>query len=175
MITVLYAHPYPNRSIACKALVEAIRPLEGVEVRTLYDLYPDFDIDVPAEQAALEATDALVLLHPIYWYSAPGLLKHYLDVVFVKGWAYGPEGTKLQGKDCLWVATTGGDDEAYSGSGRHEQPFGQFSQPMRQTARYCGMRWLDPFVLHASHQIDAAALAKTAEQLRQRISELKKP
>jgi len=169
VITVLYAHPYPTRSIACKVLVEALRPVEGLHVRTLYDLYPDFDIDVPAEQAALEKSGLVVLLHPVYWYSVPGLLKHYLDVVFVKGWAYGTPDTKLQGKDCLWVATTGGDDEAYSAAGRHEHPFGTFAPPLAQAMRYCGMKWLEPHVVHASHRLDAPALARAADGLRDRI------
>ena len=59
MILVLHAHPYPRTSRAGAALLAAIRDLPSLEVRSLYELYPDFDIDVAAEQAALERADVL--------------------------------------------------------------------------------------------------------------------
>ena len=52
---VLYAHPYPDRSRANRALVASLDGLADVQVRSLYDLYPDFTIDVAAEQARLAA------------------------------------------------------------------------------------------------------------------------
>ena len=45
MILVVFAHPYPDRSSANRALVEALAGLPDLEVRSLYDLYPSFDID----------------------------------------------------------------------------------------------------------------------------------
>lgn len=52
MILIIYAHPYPQHSHANKRMLEQARTLEGVEVRSLYQLYPDFNIDVAAEQGA---------------------------------------------------------------------------------------------------------------------------
>ena len=76
-----------------RALVAALEGL-GVEVRSLYDRYPDFDIDAAAEQAALDARRLVVWLHPLYWYGVPALLKHWFDTVLVKGWAYGEGGAR---------------------------------------------------------------------------------
>jgi glutathione-regulated potassium-efflux system ancillary protein KefF len=53
MILIIYAHPYPQHSHANKRMLEQAGTLEGVEIRSLYQLYPDFNIDVAAEQAAL--------------------------------------------------------------------------------------------------------------------------
>jgi glutathione-regulated potassium-efflux system ancillary protein KefF len=64
---VLHAHPYPGRSRGCAALVSAVRDVPGVDVRTLYELYPDFDIDVAVELQALRAADRVVWLAPLYW------------------------------------------------------------------------------------------------------------
>src|SRR5437773_4537930 len=114
MIVVIHAHPYPSRSRACRALIEAIRGLPDTEVRSLYDLYPDFDIDVGSEQDALARATVVVWLHPLYWYSMPGLLKHWFDKVLERGWAYGEGGTALAGKRCLWVTTAGSDDASYA-------------------------------------------------------------
>ncbi len=51
MILIIYAHPYPQHSHANKRMLEQAGTLEGVEIRSLYQLYPDFNIDVAAEQA----------------------------------------------------------------------------------------------------------------------------
>ena len=104
MVLILYAHPYPQHSRAGKALLDAVGDLPGLETRSLYDLYPDFDIDVAAEQAALTRAELVVWLHPVYWYSVPSMLKHWFDVVLLRGWAYGKEGNALRGKRCLWAA-----------------------------------------------------------------------
>ena len=169
MILVVYAHPYPRRSRACKALVEAIADLPGVEVRSLYDRYADFDVDADAERAALEKAELVVLLHPIYWYTTPGLLKHWFDLVLTKGWAFGPGGTKLKGKHCLWVATSGGDAESYTPHGRHHHEFGEFAPVVEQTMKYCGARWMKPLVVHGAHLIADDELAGHARHLRSRL------
>jgi len=45
---------------ASGALAAAVRDLPGVEIRALYDRYPDFDIDVAAEQALHDPARAAV-------------------------------------------------------------------------------------------------------------------
>jgi glutathione-regulated potassium-efflux system ancillary protein KefF len=169
MIYLVYAHPYPSQSRANRVLLEALRDLPGLEVCSLYDRYPDFDIDIAAEQAALGRAGLVVWMHPVYWYSTPGLLKHWFDKVLSYGWAYGDGAAALQGKDCLWVASTGGKAETYSPSGIHERPFVDFARPIEETARFCRMNWLEPDILHGAHDIDQAALAGHATNLRARL------
>lgn len=169
MLVLVFAHPYPDRSRANQRLLDAVRDLDGVEVRSLYDSYPDFDIDVPAEQAALEKASIVVWQHPIYWYSVPGLLKHWFDKVLVRGFAYGDGGVALRGKRCQWVATTGGEPSAFSPAGIHGHPFVEFEPVVEQTAVFCGMRWEPPIVLHGAHQITDAALDRAAADYRLRL------
>ena len=171
MITVVYAHPYPRYSRACAALRAAIEDVEGIAIRSLYELYPDFDIDAQAERSAVEDARLVVWMHPLYWYTAPALLKHWFDVVLAKGWAYGEGGTALAGKDCLWVTTTGGDEEAFSERGRHGHPLGTFAPVIERTARYCGMNWLPPFAVHGAHIVPEEALRAAGVSLRGRIEE----
>ena len=45
MILIIYAHPYPQHSHANKRMLEQAGTLEGVEIRSLYQLYPDFNIN----------------------------------------------------------------------------------------------------------------------------------
>jgi len=171
MVLVIYAHPYPQRSRAGAALLAAVRDLPALEVHSLYDLYPDFDIDVAAEQSALEQAQLVVWLTPLYWYSVPGMMKHWFDEVLLGGWAHGEEGIALKGKDCLWAVTTG-DVEKYALSGAHGHPFEAFVPVVEQKARYCHMKWLEPFVVHDSHELTDEKLAEHAARFRKRVESL---
>lgn len=151
-------------------MLDAVRDLPELEVRSLYDLYPDFDIDVAAEQAALVRADLVVWLHPIYWYSVPAMLKHWFDVVHLRDWAYGEGGDKLYGKHCLWVTTTGGEATSFSLTGVHHLPFAAFEAPLRQTAKFCGMVWETPIALHGAHVITEDEIGAAALAFRQRLA-----
>jgi glutathione-regulated potassium-efflux system ancillary protein KefF len=171
MIYLVFAHPYPSQSRANRVLLDSLDGLSGLAVCSLYDRYPDFDIDIAAEQAALRNAHLIIWMHPVYWYSVPALLKHWFDKVLSYGWAYGDGHAALQGKDCLWVATTGGTEDSYSPEGMHQMPFANYALPIEETARFCGMNWLEPFTVHGAHTSDGTLLASRAQQLRQRLEE----
>ncbi len=173
LIVVIYAHPYPDRSRANAALARAIAGVDGVEIRSLYDRYPDFAIDVEAEQRALAACRTVVWQHPIYWYMPPALMKLWFEKVLQHGWAYGPGGTALRGKRCLWVVTTGGDEEGYAPSGAHRHPFASFVPAVRQTAQFCQMTWLDPIIVPGAHRIETADLEALGARYRARLEALR--
>ena len=177
-ILVVYAHPYPSRSRSCKALLDGVRDVADLEVRSLYDLYPDFDIDVGAEQAALTRAGLIVWLHPLYWYSVPGLMKHWFDKVLTHGWAYGTggtggssesAGTALHGKHCLWVPSIGGAETTYAAGHRNLLPFPEYIAPIEQTARFCGMKWQPPELVFGAFHVAHAALDVRAAALRARL------
>lgn len=169
MILLLLAHPHPRQSVAGRALIDAVRDLPGVTVHALYDAYPDFCIDVEAERRRLQGARLVVWQHPLYWYGVPALLKLWWEQVLVRGWAYGDGGNALSGKDCLWVTTTGALPDAYAGNGVHGHPFDAFVPPVRQTARFCGMNWLDPIVVHGAHRLQPESLRAVASQYRSRL------
>lgn len=171
MILILYAHPRPRRSIAGRALLDAVSDLEGVTVHSLYDVYPDFAIDSAAERERLGEARLVVWQHPLYWYGVPALLKLWWEEVLVRGWAYGDGAGALRGKDCLWVTTTGALPDAYSESGVHGHPFEAYVPAIRQTARFCGMNWLDPIVVHGAHRTQADALRAQALHYRARLEQ----
>lgn len=157
-ILILYAHAAPQRSRINRRLARAAATLPHVRVHDLYETYPDFDIDVAREQALLSEADLVVFQHPIQWYGMPALLKEWVDVVLEEGWAYGPNGNTLRGKDFWLVASAGGVHESYRENGQHGHPFDAFLPPFRQTAQLCGMRWLPPLILHGAQQLDETAL-----------------
>ncbi|NML43133.1 NAD(P)H dehydrogenase [Ramlibacter sp. G-1-2-2] len=169
-IHVLAAHPNWRESRVNRVLFQRARAVPGVTVQDLYARYPDFDIDTAAEQAQASNARLLVLLHPIQWYSMPALMKLWLDEVLAYGWAYGPGGTALQGKDIWLVATTGGPESSYHPQGYNRYFFDAFLPPYEQTAALCGMRFLPPLMLHGAHRASPAEVQAHAEVFAQRLA-----
>lgn len=55
--TIFTFHPNLENGSRINASLAKAASTAGFEVRDVYQLYPDFKIDVAAEQAALEAAD----------------------------------------------------------------------------------------------------------------------
>ena len=171
-ILVLCAHPHLEHSRVTRALARAAgsAALTGLEVRDLYALYPDYLIDVAAEQAVLGQADLLVWLHPVHWYGMTPLLKLWTDDVLAFGWAYGPGGTALRGKDLWLVTSTGGSAKAYRPDGLNRYFFDAFLPPYEQTAQLVGLRFLPPMVLHDAHRLSDAEVEAQAETFVARLA-----
>lgn len=173
-VLVLSAHPQMEQSRINRRLMNAARqaPAAGplrIVVRDLYSLYPDYLIDVPAEQALLSQARLVVWQHPIHWYSMPPLMKLWVDEVLAFGWAYGPGGTALRGKDLWLVATTGGPQDSYHPDSYNRYFFDAFLPPYEQTAALCGMRFLPPLMLHGAHRADDAEVQAHLDVYTQRL------
>jgi glutathione-regulated potassium-efflux system ancillary protein KefF len=173
-VLILAAHPELGHSRVHRALLEALRAESGSTsrwaLRDLYALYPDYLIDVPAEQAALQAARLVVWLHPIHWYGMPPLMKLWCDEVLAFGWAYGPGGTALARKDLWLVVSTGGTEDSYRPDGHNRYFIDAFWPPYEQTAALCRMRFLPPAVLHGAHRASDEEIASHARMLRERVS-----
>lgn len=144
---VIFAHPdVENGSIGNKVILDELKKVEQLEIRELYKLYPDFNIDVAAEQEALRQADIIVFQFPFYWYSCPALLKKWLDDVFLYGFAYGSTGKELHGKELLMSFTIGGAAESYRPDGYNIYPIDDFMTPFKQTANLTGLTFLENYV-----------------------------
>src|SRR6266481_9722266 len=146
-ILVLFAHPALHKSRINRQLIATIRDLENVTINDLYEEYSDFYIDVKREQQLLIDHDIIVFQHPFYWYSSPAILKQWEDLVLEHGFAYGKNGTRLQGKLVLTAISTGGPSSAYQRDGYNYFTVRELLAPFEQTARLCGMTYLPPFVV----------------------------
>jgi len=160
-VLVVFAHPALQKSRVNIQLAAAARSVKGVTFHDLYEVYPDFQIDVAREQELLVAHDVVVFQHPFYWYSCPALLKEWLDLVLEYGFAYGPGGDKLHGKTLLSALSTGGGEHAYSRAGHNHFTIRELLAPFEQTALLCGMKWLPPFVVHGTiRSVEALGLER---------------
>jgi glutathione-regulated potassium-efflux system ancillary protein KefG len=171
-VLLALAHPALERSRANRALAKAAKGLEGVTFHDLYETYPDFAIDIEAEQEKLLAHDVVAVQFPLYWYSTPALLKEWFDLVWLHGFAYGIEGNALAGKRLFAACTTGGAAKAYHAHGYNRFSMDEVLRPLEQTAYLCGMVWETPFVVHGAATKDDEELKAEAQRYRARIASL---
>lgn len=164
---IILTHPKLERSKINLRLYEAVRLLDNVIVHDLYEMYPDFFIDIKHEQAAMEKASLIIFQHPFYWYSAPALLKEWLDQVLERGWAYGEAAKALKGKQLMSVISTGGAASAYEKGGYNNFTMTELLRPFEQTANLCGMKYLEPLILHDSFHV-------SEDRFHQHLSKYKK-
>lgn len=172
-ILVLFAHPKYEHSDANHALIQSIENLENVRIRDLYELYPEFNVNIQEEQEQLFQYDMIVWQHPFYWYSCPPFLKQWINLVLEYGWAYSPGGVYLQGKYIFNAITSGGSSEVYSHRGKNRFTVSEFLRPFEQTAKLCGMHYLPFFQLGGTRRISEPDFLKKANKYRELILHLR--
>lgn len=148
-ILVLTAHPDLKKSRVNRAWFEAMSEADAVTTRDLTAIGgPEMRFDIATEQALLLAHDRIVFQFPFYWYSAPPVMKAWMDQVLSYGFAYGPGGDKLKGREFLILVSTGGPAESYHAGGYNNFSMDELLKPFQQTASLSGMTYLRPFVAH---------------------------
>ncbi len=163
-VLILFAHPRMEKSRANTLLLKQIPTADNITFHDLYELYPDFNIDVEAEKQLLLEHDIIILQHPFYWYSCPPLMKQWIDMVLEFGWAYGPGGTALKDKIMFNAITTGGADTAYRTEGHNRYTVHEYLRPFEQTAYLCKMIYFPPFLVQGTHRITDEDLWRMSEQ-----------
>jgi glutathione-regulated potassium-efflux system ancillary protein KefG len=163
-ILILFFHPRFEESHANSLLASAARSTEGVTFRDLYEIYPDFNIDVQTEKECLMQHDIIIWQHPFFWYSCPPLMKQWIDLVLEYGWAYGKGGDKLAGKIILQVVTSAGTFEVYRPEGRNRFTYRTLLSPFDQTVHLCKMHYLPPFIVPGATRMSPAQLRLYTEQ-----------
>ncbi len=138
-------HPDLNNSNANLVIVEQLcKALNDIAVRRLDTLYPEYVIDIEAEQEALLKADIIVLQFPFYWYSVPALMKKWIDDVFSYNFAYGAKGDKLKGKHLFLSFTVGGPEASYNPLGYNHFRVEELIKPLEQTVYLTGMNYHPP-------------------------------
>ncbi|MBI9066848.1 MAG: NAD(P)H-dependent oxidoreductase [Salinivirgaceae bacterium] len=172
-ILIQFAHPAFHKSRINKELLKDIELIDGVTLRNLYEEYPNFHIDVKYEQQLLVEHDILIWHHPFYWYSAPSLLKEWIDLVLEHNFAFGKNGTALKGKLVMSAITAGGSKQAYTKEGYNHCLIHDLLLPFRKTAELCKMKYLPPFVVHGTHLFDIEKTKKMADDYRKLLISLR--
>ena len=143
-ILVISGHPDLSQSVASATILDQIsQQLPAAEIRRLDSLYPTQAFDIAAEQQALLNADIIVWQFPFSWYSLPGLMKSWLDKVFLHGFSHGST-AKLAGKKLLLSFTTGGPQEVYSAEGFFKHTVDDYLTQFETTALLCQLDYQAP-------------------------------
>ncbi len=163
-ILILFAHPRFEKSRANKLLTQHIPKRKNITFNDLYERYPTFNIDIEYEKKLINEHKIIVCQFPVYWYSAPAMLKQWMEMVLDYGWAYGTHGSALKGKIMLNVVTTGGQRNRYQQGQRNRYSIKDFLLPYEQSARTCQMTYLPPFAVQGTYKLTDRELEEYAKQ-----------
>jgi glutathione-regulated potassium-efflux system ancillary protein KefG len=161
-VLILFAHPRFEKSRVNRSLLSALPLSEAITLHDLYERYPDHNIDVEAEKQLLAAHDVLIWHHPFYTFSAPAILKQWMDLVLEYGWAHGEGGNALKDKTAFNVVTTGGSRESYGPDGFNRFTLHEFLRPFEQTACLCKMIYLPPFAVQGTYRLSDGEMLRHA-------------
>lgn len=160
---VVVAHPDIETSVINKAWLAELRKYpELYTVHELYNVYPDWQIDVAQEQKLIEAHEKIVLQFPVFWFSSPPLLKKWLDDVLTYGWAYGSgSGYKMQNRKVALAVTAGIKEQDYSITGRYKYSLDEILLPFEITTNYVNATYGSYYAFYGTE----SASDVTAEQV----------
>ncbi|QBF26902.1 flavodoxin family protein [Pseudomonas tructae] len=132
--------------------------------------------DIQQELDKLLWADLVVLNFPIFWFSAPAMLKGWIDRVLVSGVCYGGkrfyDQGGLAGKRALVSVTLGGREHMF-GEGAIHGPLEDMLRPiLRGTLAYVGFEVLEPFVAWHVPYISDEARKDFLRSYQQRLTHL---
>ena len=129
-VLIVYAHPSStsfNAALKNAAIDGLLERGASVKVSDLYEMnfnpvaimsdvsVPENEEDVPQdlriEREKVAWADYIIFQFPMWWTSAPAIVKGWFDRVFAAGFAYGPgiyNHGNLKGKKAMLSFTTGG-------------------------------------------------------------------
>lgn len=169
---VLTAHPNLENSRINRLWFDALQRADGITTRDLAAIGgAEMRFDIEAEQALLLAHERIVLQFPFYWYSMPPVLKSWMDQVLSFGFAYGPGGDRLKGREFVLLISTGGPEDSYHAGGYNNFSMDELLKPLQQTANLTGMTYLRPFVRHGLAMADIAELEASVPAMLEHLSD----
>jgi NAD(P)H dehydrogenase (quinone) len=102
--------------------------------------------DVLQEQYKVTWADTLIFQFPLWWYSAPAIMKGWFDRVLTYGFAYG-QGSNLAGRRAMLVVTTGGTPRPFTPEKRIIIN-NMLDHIQRSILYFCGLDILPPFAVY---------------------------
>jgi NAD(P)H dehydrogenase (quinone) len=132
--------------------------------------------DIRQELDKLLWADLLILNFPIFWFSAPAMLKGWIDRVLVSGVCYGGkrfyDQGGLAGKKALVTVSLGGREHMFGEGAIHGLLEDMLRPILRGTLAYVGFEVLEPFVAWHVPYISAEARQDFLHRYQQRLEGL---
>lgn len=144
---VLVSHPEYDNSMTEAFLKQCQSDIENVDWVVLDKVQTNFIFDKEQEQQRLAQYDRILFQFPMYWYSAPALMKKYEDDVFTKNFIAHEQEGALNGKEMGIITTLGDPIKDYQVGGREGFSISELLKPYQSIAQRGQMKFLKPFVI----------------------------
>ncbi len=133
--------------------------------------------DIVEELEPVLAADLLVLVFPVFWYSAPAMLKGWFDRVFLSGTFYGGlrvyDGAGMVGRKVLVLTSVGGREHMFGPRALHgELAGGMLRHLLQGTLGYVGYTVYEPFIAYHVPYITQEARSEMLDGLRSSLAQL---
>ena len=134
--------------------------------------------DIQQELEKIQWANHLLFQFPLWWFSAPAILKGWLDRQLIKGVAYDAGKVFSQGlwkgKTASFVVSTQSPASAYQTSGLHQGSIELFLHSLSHTLKFVGVDVLDPFVCFGAYDLTLEKQKEFVEGYRGYLKELLK-
>ena len=164
-ILVIATHPNIKESRVNKVWLESLKKENNITVRFLDEIYKeDKKINLDEEKKFLEKAERVVFQFPFYWYSMPALMREYFDEVLQFGWAYGPSGDALKGKEFLVALSVGAPEYSYMGGSYNNFTITELLRPLEATANAIQMTYLPYYALFDIPRLSDEEIEESAKK-----------
>ncbi|HTM64487.1 MAG TPA: NAD(P)H-dependent oxidoreductase [Gammaproteobacteria bacterium] len=177
MKTILYVYAHPNReSLNHSIMMHAAAELERNDVNVIVsDLY-SAPLDISAEQKKIASANHIIFQFPLWWFSAPAIMKAWLDNVLTKGFAYDIDkqfaNGLLRDKTASLTVTMQSPENAYQPPGIHGTNLKNFLLPFHHTLRFTGIKPLATFAVFSALEMNQSRYRKMLDQYTQYLSRI---
>jgi len=137
---IIVAHPNLVDSGTQKFLKTSLSKMDSVTWHVLNQ----GSFDVASEQRLLREHDRIIFQFPLYWYSAPAILKQWEDDVLTRNFVYGTEHA-LANKELGIVVSTGDRQKGFVAGGEEQFTLSELLRPYQALAYKAQMTYLQPF------------------------------
>ena len=155
-ILLLSCHPDIAKSTANKTLLNAVKDIEGV---TVMDIYKE-EFTAENYRKAFDEADILLFQFPLYWGSAPYMLKKWSDEIFFQL----IDNQAGVGKKIMVAVTAGAAKKEFGPNGYNLYPIETLVSPYHLQANFSGMGWIPPFAIYDMENENEELKLKNAEE-----------
>jgi NAD(P)H dehydrogenase (quinone) len=136
-----------------------------------------YSVDIVGEIQKLQAADLILFHFPMWWHSAPAMMKGWFDRIMAKGiaWEDGRifEHGMLKGKSGMLVVSTGDPGSYYAVNGKYRMTVEQALHPINHgILALSGMNVLEPFVIEGLRGIEQVDLDRQLEEYKTTIENI---
>lgn len=144
---LLFSHTFFNDSKVNKALLESAKTVPNLTIHNLNLSYPDGKIDINYEVELLKQHQKIIFQFPLFWYSAPSLMKEWQDRVLTSI-HYGKNSKFLEGKQFAIITTAGGDEKIYNRD--YSYHLENLLAPINHSFKYLGCEILPIYCIYSA-------------------------